>query len=100
MKVETLTVRIDPKTPTGVLHAFAREAAAKGAVSVLAAYVTRDGKCEAVRMGQLDMLEMAAKGIAAGLASELEEQRTRFEDVTQRVLAPTVTPGVPSGEAP
>jgi hypothetical protein len=51
-------------------------------------------------MGQLDMLEMAAKGIAAGLASELEEQRTRFEDVTQRVLAPKAEPGVPSGEAP
>ena len=29
---------------------------------MLAAYVTRDGKCEAVRMGQLDMLEMAANG--------------------------------------
>ena len=100
MKVETLTVRIDPKTPAGVLHAFAREAAAKGAVSVLAAYVTRDGKCEAVRMGELDALEMAAKGIAAGLASELEERRTRFEDVTERVLAQKAEPGVPSDGAP
>ena len=49
-------------------------------------------------MGDLAMRYMAAKGIEAGLASELEEQRARFEDVTQRVLAPT--PGVPSGEAP
>lgn len=81
----TQAIQVDSSKPSGALHAFAKEAAANGAVSVLAAYITSDGKVEALRMGRLDALEAAARGIARSIASELglpespEDYRERWE---------------------
>lgn len=71
-KVRTQAVTIDADKPAGLLHAFALEAARGGAKSVIAAYVTADGRCEAVRMGNLGDLERAAHGLHASLVAEAQ----------------------------
>lgn len=70
-KRRTQAIQVDPSKPSGALHAFAKEAAADGARSVFAAYVTADGRCEAVRMGNIEDLERVTRGLHASLVEEV-----------------------------
>lgn len=93
MKIDTFTVRADPRVPAGALHAFAREAAGASATTVLSAYVSRDGRLEVMRMGDPELLMVAVRGLLSELEAIANARRERVvDDATRERAAEAVKP--------